>query len=122
MTYSWDANKNKTAETIGGVNSRGHSNAKQINHRFDIVGVFTLLPPGQAGRRAEREDIRFEFWCPMGSCQLWLPRGQAHVESSLPSGLGPLEAAIGSYKSLKERIIILLALALRSAPLCFSGR
>jgi hypothetical protein len=82
----------------------------------------------------------------MGSCQLRLPRGQAHVESSLssglvprqqatcegfvaitevkiqlagsiglPSGLVPMEAAIGSYKSLKERILILLALALRSA-------
>jgi len=82
----------------------------------------------------------------MGSCQLWLPRGQAHVESSLPSGLVPrqqarcegffaitevkiqlagsiglpsglvpMEAAIGSYKSLNESIIILLALALRSA-------
>jgi hypothetical protein len=40
----------------------------------------------------------------------------------LPSGLVPMEAAIGSYKSLNKRIIILLALALRSAPLCFSGR
>ena len=33
----------------------------------------------------------------MSSCQLWLPRGQAHVESSLPSGLVPVEATIGSY-------------------------
>ena len=94
-----------------------HGPADGFVHRRCMPGTYwlTLLPPGQAGRRVERANRRFEFWCPMGSFQLWLPRGQAHVESSLPSGLVPMEAAIGSYKSLNKRIIILLALALRSA-------
>ena len=95
----------KKAATIGGVTSRGVPMPSKQVFDFVNVGVFTLLPPGQAGRRAEREDMRFEFWCPVGSCQLWLPRGQAHMESSLPSGLSPMEATIGSTHRCNQPFI-----------------